>query len=46
MEIYRVILVLFYHVAYCSSVLFDKESGVLKFLRDSATLEEVFIRSA
>ena len=36
--------VLFYHaLAYCSSVLFDKESGVLKFLRDSATLEEVLI---
>lgn len=27
--------------AYCTSVLFGKENGVLKFLRESATLEEV-----
>lgn len=27
--------------AYCTSVLFGKEEGVLKFLRESATLEEV-----
>ena len=31
----------FNRVAYCSSVLFGKENGVLKFLRESATLEEV-----
>ena len=31
----------FTNAAYCSSVLFDKEKGVLKFLRESATLEEV-----
>lgn len=28
-------------VAYCSSVLFNKDNGVLRFLRESATLEEV-----
>ena len=31
--------------AYCTSVLFGKEYGVLKFLRESATLEEVQINN-
>ena len=26
--------------AYCSSVLFNKENGILKFLKETATLEE------
>ena len=31
----------FHCVAYCSSVLFNKDKGVLYFLRESVTLDEV-----
>lgn len=32
----------YFFAAYCSSVLFDKSSGILVFLRESVTLDEVY----
>ena len=32
---------MFFLAAYCSSVLFHKDSGILHFLKESATLDEV-----
>ena len=34
---------LFFCTAYCSSVLFDKHTGILVFLKDSVSLDEVYI---